>query len=371
MEGRSQSCQGCGLGDGAFVLRLRAYNWFIDIFTEDMAQLLGLLLLSFLLTSILLVPFIDFLYKIKLRRQNQVTRDAFEKKTPIFDKLHRWKVGTPVGGGLLVIVIVTILTLWSYGLFGFSLKFWEIFLLLFTFISFGALGLYDDVRKTFGYKNDGFFGLRLRHKLFLQIFLAVIIGLIFYFKLGYEFINIHWFGKIEIGIFFIPLAAFVVISFANAFNITDGLDGLATGILLICLTAFWVISATFLDPTLAVFIAVWIGSILAFLYFNVFPARIWLGDVGAMSFGATLAVVGLLTGKIVAVAIIGGVLVAEVSSSLIQLLSKKFTGKKVFTVAPLHLWFQNHGWEEPKVVARFWLARILFAIFGLWRGLIK
>ncbi|MBI3385374.1 phospho-N-acetylmuramoyl-pentapeptide-transferase [Candidatus Gottesmanbacteria bacterium] len=336
-----------------------------------MAQLLGLLLLSFLITSLLLVPFIDLLYKWKLRRQNQETRDVFDKLTPIFDKLHGWKVGTPVGGGLLIILVVTIMTLWSYGLFGFTPKVWEIFLLLFSFISFGLLGLYDDIRKTFGYQRGGFFGLRLRHKLLFQIILALIIGILFYTKLGVDFINIHWFGTVEIGIFYIPLAAFIVVSFANAFNITDGLDGLASGLLLICLTAFWVISSTLLDPTLAVFIAIWIGSLLAFLYFNIYPARIWLGDVGALSFGATLAVVGLLTGKIPAVAIIGGVFVAEVASSFLQLISKKFLGKKVFHVAPLHLWFQNKDWGEPKVVTRFWLIGILFAIFGLWLAVIK
>lgn len=336
-----------------------------------MAQLLGLLLLSFLITCLLIVPFIDLLYKLKLRRNKQETRDAFDKLTPIFDKFHGWKVGTPIGGGLLVILVVTILTLWSYGLFGFSPKVWEIFLLLFSFVSFGLLGLYDDIRKTFGYKQGGFFGLRLRHKLIFQIILAFIIGSLFYTKLGVDFINLHWFGRVDIGILFIPLAAFVIVSFANAFNITDGLDGLASGLLLVCLMAFWVISSTLLDPTLAVFIAIWIGSILAFLYFNIYPARIWLGDVGALSFGATLAVVGLLTGKIPAVIIIGGVFVAEVASSFLQLMSKKFLHKRIFSVAPLHLWFQNKGWGEPKIVTRFWLIGILFAIFGLWIAVIK
>jgi phospho-N-acetylmuramoyl-pentapeptide-transferase len=308
---------------------------------------------------------------LKFKRQKQITFDAFQKRTPIFDRLHAWKAGTPVGGGLLVIIVVTILTVWAYSMYGFSPKTWEIFVLLFAFISFGLLGLIDDIKKTFGYKNDHFFGLRLRHKLFVQIILAIFIGLVFYFFLGVDFIYIHWFGKIEIGWLYIPLAAFVVVSFANAFNITDGLDGLASGLLIICLVSFWVISATFLDPTMAVFIAIWIGSVLSFLYFNVFPARIWLGDVGALSFGATLAVVGLLTGKIVAVAVIGGVFVAEVASSLIQLGSKKFNGKKIFIVAPIHLWFQNKGWEEPKIVMRFWLIGILFAIFGLWLAVIK
>ena len=148
-----------------------------------MNQVLGLLLLSFFITSILLVPFIDFLYKLKLRRREQITLDAFNKATPIFDKFHSWKKGTPVGGGLLIIPVVTVLTLWAYGLMGRLPKPWELFVLLFTFISFGLLGLYDDIKKTFKYKNEGFFGLRLRHKLIMQVIIAFIVSLVFYFQL--------------------------------------------------------------------------------------------------------------------------------------------------------------------------------------------
>jgi len=126
------------------------------------------------------------------------------------------------------------------------------------------------------------------------------------------------------------------------------------------------ISSSILDTTLSVFLGLWIGALIAFLYFNVWPARIFLGDVGALSFGATLAVAGLLLGKPLALGLIGGMFVVEVASSLIQLLSKKFRGKKVFEVAPLHLWVQNKGWEEPKIVFRFWLAQLILAILGLW-----
>ncbi len=132
-----------------------------------------------------------------------------------------------------------------------------------------------------------------------------------------------------------------------------------------------VLASQLLHPSLALFLAIWIGSLIAFLYFNVYPARVELGDTGALAFGATLAVVGLLTGKVFALAIIGGVFVLEIASSLIQMLSKHYTGKKFFSVAPLHLWFMNRGWEEPKVVMRGWLLAILFAIFGLWLGVIK
>lgn len=336
-----------------------------------MTQVLGLLILSFAITAFLIVPFIDFLYRLKFRRQKQKTLDAFEKSTPIFDKLHGWKAGTPIGGGVLIIGVTTFLTLWSYGFLSLDVNPWEVLTLLFTFLSFGLLGLSDDVKKIFKSQNSNFFGLRLRYKLFLQIVLALIIGSILYFKLGYDFINVRWFGAFQIGVLFIPLAAFVIVAFTNAFNITDGLDGLAPGLLMICLFSFWFLAATLLDPTLSIFIAVWLGSLIAFLYFNIFPARIWLGDVGSLSFGATLAVVGLLTGKIIALAVIGGFFIVEVASSLVQLLGKKYLGRKIFSVAPLHLWLQNRGWEEPKIVVRAWLAGVMLAVFGLWIAGIK
>ena len=136
------------------------------------------------------------------------------------------------------------------------------------------------------------------------------------------------------------------------------------------LTAFWVLSASILDTPLSLFIALWWGGLIAFLYFNVFPARIFLGDVGALSFGATMAVVGLMLGKAPALAVIGGIFVIEVVSSLVQLLAKKYLGKKVFAAAPLHLWLQYHGWPEPKIVMRFWIIAIVLAIFGLWLALL-
>lgn len=135
---------------------------------------------------------------------------------------------------------------------------------------------------------------------------------------------------------------------------------------MITLFALWFLSASILDTPLSVFIALWIGSLIAFLYFNVFPARIFMGDVGALSFGATIAVIGLLLGKIIAVAIVGGIFVVEIITSLLQLSSKRFLHKKILPVAPLHLWMQKNGWEEPKIVMRFWLAAIMLAIFGLW-----
>jgi len=336
-----------------------------------MAQLLGLTLLSFFITGVLLIPFIDFLYKIKLRRQKQETRDMFNKLTPVFDKFNNWKVGTPFGGGILIIGVVTILTLWAYGILQIDVKPWELFVILFTFIGFGLLGLYDDLKKIVNGKNIAFFGLRFRHKFILQWLLASIVALVLYSQLGYSFVFIKGVGLASLGFLFIPFATFIIVAFTNAFNIADGLDGLASGLLLICLVAFLAITANQVDQPLGIFIAILMGSVAAFLYFNIYKARIWLGDVGALSLGAVLAVIGLLTGKIIALAFIGGVFVLEVSSSLIQILAKKFLGRKVFLASPLHLYLLRRGWDEPKIVMRAWLLGFLFATLGLYIAFIR
>lgn len=331
-----------------------------------MEKIFGFPILSFAITAILLVPFIDFLYKIKLQRKKQKTRDMFNKRTPVFDKFSSWKVGTPFGGGLLIIAVVTVLTLWTYGLFSVEVKFWELFVLLFSFIGFGALGFYDDLKKILNKGKDGFFGLPFGIKFLMQWILAFIIGAVFYYQLGFSFVYVHWLGQIQLGIFFIPFAAFVIVAFVNAFNITDGLDGLSPGVFLIALLAFLVISHAILDSFLALFISILTGSIIAFLYFNIYPARIWLGDVGSLSLGAVLAVIGLLTGKPAAMAVIGGVFVIEVSSSLVQIMSKKFLGRKLLPVSPLHLYLLEKGWGEPKTVMRIWLFAVMFALLGLY-----
>jgi len=157
-----------------------------------MAKLLGLVILSFAMTFILLVPFIDFLYKIKLRRATQVTLDPFHKQSKIFDKFNNWKVGTPFGGGILIILVVTVVTLWAYGIFGTNFNPWALFVILFSFIGFGLLGLYDDFKKLINEKHVGVFGLRLRYKFIIQWILAFIIAFVFYEKLGYSYIFIRF-----------------------------------------------------------------------------------------------------------------------------------------------------------------------------------
>ncbi len=338
---------------------------------------LGLLLFSFLTTSILVVPFINLLYKLKFQRQKQKTLDFQNKRTPIFDKFHSQKSGTPVGGGLLIIAAVIVLFAILFPILKFSKIFIssnyqidkELLVIFFTFISFGLLGLYDDINKFFGFQKTGFFGLKMIHKLFLQIFLATAISMFIYFGLGINFIYVPFLGAISLGLFYIPVSILIITGFSNFFNITDGLDGLSCGLLMIALFAFWFLSSNSLDTPISVFLALWLGALVAFLYFNVFPARIWLGDVGSLSFGATIAVIALLLGKIVPLLIVGSPFIIEGLTSAIQMLSKKYLGRKIFPAAPIHLTLQQIGWEEPKIVTRAWLAGIILAIFGLWLGL--
>lgn len=345
-----------------------------------MAIYLFILFVSFIFNFSLIIPFINLLYQLKFQRARQETKDAFNQKTPIFDRFHKSKAGTPVGGGILI--ILTTLFLFLFFLFLFFLMNKkiisnyhaidsEIKILIFTFFSFSLLGLYDDLKKIFFWQQDKFFGLRLRHKLIIEIILSFVISFWIHNELKISIINIPFFGVVELGFFYIIFAAFLIISFANAVNITDGLDGLASGVLMISLFSFWVISRTILDTPLSLFIAIWVGGIIAFLYFNIYPARIFLGDSGALSFGATFAVIGLLLGKPFTLAIIGGIFVVEIFSSLIQLLGKKYLKRKIFPVAPLHLWLQLRGWEEPKIVMRAWIISIMFAVIGLMIAFVK
>lgn len=335
---------------------------------------LGALIVSFLVTSFAIVPFINALYSLRFQRQKQKTLDAMGKRTSIFDQFHQHKVGTPVGGGLLIIGVVTALFALVLFLLVSSGKSItqvypvkpEVLIIFFTFASFGMLGLYDDIKKFFGFHKTKFFGMRMSQKFILQWLLAIVVATLMYFSLGIAFVHIPFLGIMHLGLWYIPFAAFTIVSFANAVNITDGLDGLAGGVLMICLFGFWILSASILDTPLSIFLSLWIGALIAFLYFNIYPARIWMGDVGALAFGATLAVAGLLLGKVAGLIVIGGLFFVEVFTSGIQLLWKRFLHKKAFPVAPFHLYLQYIGWEEPKIVTRAWLAGIILTIVGLW-----
>jgi phospho-N-acetylmuramoyl-pentapeptide-transferase len=336
---------------------------------------LGLIIFSFLINSVLIVPFIDFLFKLKMTRKVE----SGKGKKFLFDKLHDIKAGTPVGGGNFIIIMTAVLFAIIFpistklGMFvqsAYDLR-GELWVIFITFIGFGILGLMDDIVKMFGKPEKGamgmWVGMKRGPKFLLQILVALIASLIMYFDLGISIVHIPLINiTLNMGWGYIPFATFVIVAFSNAFNITDGLDGLASGLLLICLLAFSVIAAGNLDTPLSVFMAIWSGSLIAFLYFNVYPARIFLGDAGAMSFGATLGLIGLLTGNVIALCVIGGIFIVEVLSSAIQIYGWKRLGRPILPLAPLHNTFMVMGWQEPKIVMRAWIVGIILAIFGLW-----
>lgn len=339
-----------------------------------MTTLLGFLLFSFTINAALIVPFIDLLYRLRFQRPGRKASDFMGRVNSVFNKLHQEKAGTPVGGGLLIIVTTTtlfVIVISLLRLIGADLTSAypfrpEINTIIAAFVLYGLLGLYDDVVKFFPDPKRGDVGISWRVKLVGQLALGTCLGWYMYQNLGLSIINVPSFGVVDLGTLFIPFAALVITIFSNAVNITDGLDGLSGGLLLITLFALILLGASIIDTPTTLFLALWIGGILAFLYFNTWPARIFLGDVGALSFGATLAVIGLMYGKIIAVMIISGVFLLEFMTSAVQMFGKRFLGRRLLPLSPFHLYLQSIGWEEPKVVIRAWLAGIALAIFGLW-----
>lgn len=343
---------------------------------------LGVLIFSFAVTAVGIVPFIDLLYRLKFTRKKEIGEVRINK-TPEFEAIrakHALKAGTPTGLGiwLLIAIVVAFLLLIPFlglskptAMLVSSYSFWkEVGVLGFTFLGFGLLGLYDDILKIFGFRKSGFFGLRRWHKFVIQWTLALTSAFLLWWGLGISMIHLPIVGVVQLGIGYVPLAAFLMVTFANAFDITSGLDGLGEGLLIICLLAFWVISASVLDRMLTLFLSVWIGAVVAGLYFTIYPARAFLGNASGMAFGATLALVGLLSGKFVPLLIVGGIFLVDGGSSMLQILSKAILKKRIFPIAPLHHWLELLGWEEPKIVARAWLSGIVLAIFGVWLALL-
>lgn len=335
--------------------------------------LFGFLLFSFTINAALIVPFINLLYKLKFQQPAKLNKDFLGKVNQRFNKHHQNKQGTPVGGGLLIIITTSFLfliTITALKLVGSIITSVypmnkEITVIFATFVFYGLLGLYDDIVKFFDVGGPKI-GLKMKEKLISQLALGSAIGWYLYSSLGISILNIPYFGVIELGFWYVPFAALVITGFSNAVNITDGLDGLSSGLLMIALFAITILASSILDTPTSLFLALWLGGIIAFLYFNTYPARIFLGDVGALSFGATLAVIGLLLGNIIAISVICGIFIIEISSSFIQIFGKKYLGRKLLPLSPAHLWLQDQGWDEPKIVTRAWLAGIILAIFGLW-----
>ncbi len=315
-------------------------------------------------------PFLTyFLFKHKLGKQ---IRD--EKSAPIMSSLHKAKAGTPTMGGLLIWVTVFFLAV-----FFFYLGQWtniEIFknldfltrsqtlLPLGVLVASALVGLLDDYLNVRRIGPNGG-GLRMRHRLIIYTLIALIGAWWFYFKLDWDTIHIPFLGNFVIDWWTIPLFIFIIVATSFSVNESDGLDGLAGGLLLASFAAFGAIAFSQGKIDLAAFCGVIVGSLLAFLWFNINPARFFMGDTGAMSLGVTLGVVAMLTNSVFLLPIIGFVFVVESVSVIVQIISKKIRGKKIFLSTPIHHHLEAIGWTEPKIVMRFWVIAGVTAVIGL------
>lgn len=317
-----------------------------------------------LLVSLLLTPlYTRIAYKQQWwKRANTDTITGEAAK--IYQKLHaaKHKRHIPTAAGIIMIVTVVAVTL------SLNLSRNQTWLPLAIFAAAGLVGLLDDYFNVRG--SGGIAGIRWQLKFGLILGVATAGALYFYYKLGYHLIHIPAVGDFSIGWLYVPLFIAVVVSTANAVNITDGLDGLSGGLLTTAFGAYAVIAYFQGSYGIAGFCATIVGVMLTYTWFNIFPARFFMGDSGAFALGTALGVVAMLTNAVVVLPIIGGVFVLEAGSSAIQIMSKKIFKRKIFLSAPVHHHLEAIGWPETKVTMRFWVIGNVLAVLGLTLGLL-
>ncbi|MFA5126559.1 MAG: phospho-N-acetylmuramoyl-pentapeptide-transferase [Patescibacteria group bacterium] len=337
---------------------------------KEIIKILSLSTIAFALAFALTPIWTNILYKYKLGKS---IRD--DGQTPIFSQLHKIKSGTPTMGGVLIWLTVMLLAalfflvafIWPDSLLA-HLNFVtrrETYLPLAALLASALIGLLDDwfnIRRQGGGKGGG---LTVKHRLLMYTLVALVGAWWFYFKLDWEVVRIPFVGLWHMGWWFIPFLIFVLVATAFSVNETDGLDGLVGGVMLAAFAAYGTIAFVQGNYNLTAFCGAISGALLAFLWFNINPARFFMGDTGAMSLGISLGIVAMLTGYPLLLILIAFVPLVESLSVIIQILSKKIRKKKVFLSAPIHHHFEAKGWPETKVVMRFWIISAVFAVAGL------
>lgn len=317
---------------------------------------LGLAGISFLLTVIWGGPLLRILHRLRVGDSIRLEVEH-----------HLVKGGTPTMGGLLFIVPVVVITtvLNAVALLGFKATGRSILLPLVVMVSFGMLGALDDWQKL--RQRQVGEGMKARYKLLIQVVFALMIAVVLDQYLGVPDMFIPGLPReIRLEWVYIPIAAFIIVAFANAINFTDGLDGMAGLISATCYAAFGLVALLQGQTYLAQFCFILVGAVFGFLWFNVHPAMLFMGDTGSMALGATLGVVGLMTGQWILLPIIAVIPVSEVVSVVLQVAYFKMTGgQRIFKMSPLHYHFELSGWSETQVVQRFWLVSLLFAMVGV------
>jgi phospho-N-acetylmuramoyl-pentapeptide-transferase len=325
------------------------------------------------IATLLVIPrYIDFLYRHNLGKK--IREEWLIGKATEFARLHASKIGTPTMGGWVIlgvvlfmvsvsVVIQYIAPMLDYDIRHSLLSRSETYLALFTLFTVGGIGLVDDylnIREIGRTK-----GLSARVKLILLFLFGALGAYWFYFKLGYTGVNVPFLGNLDLGIWYIPLFVLIIATMANSVNITDGLDGLAWGLLLF---NYWVYAFICYDQSLYILSALCLiicGSLIGFLWFNIKPAAFYMGDLWSLSLGATLAIMAMMTDTLIVLLITSALFWLELFSVIIQMLSKKFrNGKKVFRIAPFHHHLEAIGWSEENIVMRFWLIGMILAV--LW-----
>ncbi len=316
---------------------------------------------SFLLAMLLTPIYTHFAYKHKLWKRQKTVAVTGEKLT-VMNKLHAKKIKRhfPTMAGMIMLVTVPVVVLSCH-----CLNRGQTWLALAAFMGGGMIGLIDDAINLFG-KNSAA-GLRAPVKFAMITALGLALGWFFSVKLGWTSIKIPYLGSFELGTIGMTLVfAFAVVATGNAVNISDGLDGLAGGLAMMAYGAYGIIALLQEQWYLAGFCFIVVGALLSYIWFNIYPARFMMGDTGSFALGAGLGVVSMMTNSFFLLPVIGLLFVVEAGSSLLQIMSKKFFHRKIFISAPFHHHLEAKGWEETKIVQRFWVIGGILAMMGVF-----
>ncbi len=310
------------------------------------------ILLGFLITVLLSPVFIPFLRRLKFGQ-------SIREEGP---ESHQKKTGTPTMGGVMILLSIVITTLVMTGKFAEPTV--KTYLLLFVTLGFGLLGFLDDFIKVVMKRN---LGLTSKQKLLGQIIISVVFYLIYkQNQFSTEVVLPYFDYAFDLGWFFVFFIVFWLVGFSNAVNLTDGLDGLVSGTTAIAFGAFAILAWNQSQFEIAIFSVAVVGAVLGFLVFNAHPAKVFMGDTGSLALGGAIATIAILTKLEILLVLIGGVFVIETLSVILQVISFKTTGRRIFRMSPLHHHYELVGWSEWRVVVTFWSVGLLFAILGIY-----
>ncbi len=334
----------------------------------EAARVLGLSAASFIFALFLTPAVVKLLHRFHFNKQIRSKESA-----PVFYELHKAKENTPTMGGIVIWATVFLLALILWLLSFLFDGFWnylnfvdraQTYLPLAAMFAAASLGLVDDLMGVFRVGTNGG-GLKVSQKTIVYLLLAIIGGLWFYYRLDWNVLYIPFVGNIDIGWWYVPFFVFIIVASAFSANETDGLDGLLGGVSLFSFGALTVVAFSIGRYDLATLSGVTVGALLAFLWFNIYPARFFMGDTGSMALGITMGVIAMLTNTAIFLPFFAMIPVIESLSVIIQLTSKKLRGKKIFISTPIHHHFEALGWPETKVTMRFWIISAVFATLGL------